>query len=432
MQPTVLAWATRKNDMKILFLTSTLPRFPKDLQAPFVFEQAKAWKQRRPEDEIVILAPHDAASARKETVDGIEIQRFQYFAPARFQAVAYPAILPNIKRNPLILGQLPFFLWSEYATARRIVKARNIDLVYAHWVMPQGVVARWIRKTTGVPYFVQNHSSDLAVFGKLGAVGRSVARSVLRGAHGFFCVNERQKQAALDFFPFEERRDIANRTTVLPMGVGMDVEQVGSSVTPVAAGGFAQDFGMISRLSRKKGVDHFIAAVERLAEDGLFFPVAIAGDGEDRQALSALPRTAKIRFVGILAETEKLNFFDGCRFMAFPSVATGGDVEGLPVAVLEALCCGKLIVAGRDTNIEMLPEWPEIQQAVELLDDPRDIDAFAAALRRLLALEPYAIYARVERLRGVMARYRWNRLIDEYLARIDQDGLAAARCGRGP
>jgi glycosyltransferase involved in cell wall biosynthesis len=212
----------------------------------------------------------------------------------------------------------------------------------------------------------------------------------------------------------------------------MDVEQVGSSVTPVAAGGFAQDIGMISRLSRKKGVNLFIAAVERLAEDGLFFPVAIAGDGEDRQALSALPRMAKIRFVGVLAETEKLNFFDGCRFMAFPSVATGGDVEGMPVAVLEALCCGKLIVAGRDTNIEMLPEWPEIQGAVELLDNPRDIDAFAAALRRLLALEPDAIYARVERLREVMARYRWNRLIDEYLARIDQDGFAAARCGRGP
>jgi glycosyltransferase involved in cell wall biosynthesis len=411
-------------------LTSTLPRWPNDLQPSFVLDQAKAWKQRRPEDSIVILAPHDVTAARKETVDGVEIQRFQYFAPARFQSVAYPAILPNIKRNPLILGQLPLFLWSEYATARRVVATRGIDLVYAHWVMPQGMVANWIRKTTGVPYVVQNHSSDLAVFDKLGAAGRAVARSVLRDAHSFFCVNERLKQAAMDFFPLEERPYLADRTTVLPMGVSLDVERVGSSAAPVASDTFAYDIGMISRLSRKKGVDLLIAAVERLAQDSHRFRVAIAGDGEDRQALSALPRTADIRFPGFLAGAEKLSFFDGCRFMAFPSVATGGDVEGLPVAVLEALCCGKLIVAGRDTNIAMLPEWAQIQGAVELLDDPRDVDAFAAALRRLLSLELRAIQARVARLREVMGRYRWDRLIDEYLARIDPDSVAAAR-GRG-
>jgi glycosyltransferase involved in cell wall biosynthesis len=408
-------------------LTSTLPRWPNDLQPSFVIEQAKAWKQRRPEDKIVILAPHDVAAARKETVDGVEIQRFQYFAPARFQSVAYPAILPNIKRNPLILGQLPLFLWSEYATARRVVATRGIDLVYAHWVMPQGMVAYWIHKTTGVPYVVQNHSSDLAVFDKLGAAGRAVARSVLRDAHSFFCVNERLKQAAMDFFPLEERPYIADRTTVLPMGVSLDVERVGSSASPVVSDTFAHDIGMISRLSRKKGVDLLIAAVERLAQDGHRFRVAIAGDGEDRQALRALPRTADICFPGFLAGAEKLSFFDRCRFMAFPSVATGGDVEGLPVAVLEALCCGKLIVAGRDTNIAMLPEWAQIQGAVELLDDPRDVDAFAAALRRLLSLELHAIQPRVARLREVMGRYRWDRLIDEYLARIDPDRLAVAR-----
>ena len=425
--------------MRVLFLASTLPRFPNDLQAPFVLEQAAAWKAARPEDAVTILAPHDAAAARHEWIGSVEVRRFQYFLPARLQALAYPAILPNLRRNPLVAAQIPPFLLAEFAAARRLVRDNRIDLVYAHWVMPQGLIARWLLRAANVPYVVQNHSSDLAVFSKAGRFGRAAARAVLRDARVMFCVNRQQKADALALFDAASQPAIANKIRVLPMGVGLDVSAVRASggvstrysltgsepaEEPASAGdvGYRYVLGMVSRLSRKKGIDLFISAAEQLAEEGVSVPIGIAGDGEDREVLKAIPRRADITFTGFLLGADKLRFFNESRFMVFPSVSSGGDVEGLPVALLEALCCGKVVIAGRDTNVMLLPEWKQIAKDVFLLDDPRDTEAFIAAIRALLALDSAEVAARSARLRATMARYLWDRLITDYLDAIDAVG----------
>ena len=400
--------------MNILFLTSTLPRFANDLQAPFVLEQAEAWKAKRPADNIYILAPHDAAAARQEQVGDVEIHRFQYFAPASLQALAYPAILPNVKRNPLLIAQIPFFLWAEYTAAKRLIREKGIDFIYAHWVMPQGLVARWLSKATGVPYAIQNHSSDLKVFAKLGGPGKSMARAIIRDARTMFCVNRQQRDYALSLFDASGRPGIADKITVLPMGVSLDVASVPKSDKE----SYRYQLGTISRLSRKKGIDLFIKTAERLADAGEVIPIGIAGDGEDRDILKAMPQSSDITFPGFVFGANKMRFFVDTQFMVFPSVSAGDDVEGLPVAMLEALCCGKVVIASRDTNLEMLPEWDHIRNDIFFLADPKDIDAFTSAVRGILQLKPEDVAARSERLQAVMARYLWHNLIGEYLAKF--------------
>lgn len=400
-------------------MASTLPRFANDQQAPFVLEQAQAWRAKRPGDRIIILAPHDPQAARLQTIGNVEIRRFQYFVPSRLQALAYPAILPNLKRRPWLATQILPFVCAEYFAAKRIVRDEHIDLVYAHWVMPQGFVARWLNRTTGVPYIVQNHSSDLSVFHRAGSVGRAVARKIVRDARRMFCVNQRQKGEAIRLFPASVQNDIAKKITVLPMGVGMDTTAVlrySDTVSP------KYTLGTISRLSQKKGIDLLIAALERLAENGQTVSTGIAGDGEDREVLTAMPRKAVITFPGFLSGPDKIRFFNDARFMAFPSVSTGTDVEGLPVALLEALCCGKISITSHDTNVTMLDEWDQIANDVFLLKDPRNIGEFAAMISRLLDLDGASIAARSDHLRKVMERYRWPHLIDEYLAAIEPEG----------
>lgn len=385
-----------------------------------MLDQAAAWKGRRPDDQVFILAPHDAAAARRERIGDIEIHRFQYLAPARLQGLAYPAILPNIRRNPLLLAQLPPFLWAQYRAARRLIRACDIDLVYAHWVMPQGLVARLLKASVGTPYVLQNHSSDVAVFDKLGRPGRSAARSIIANAQAMFCVNRAQKLHVESLFT----KPIAAKVAVLPMGV--KAEDLPRSEARSATT-FAYTFGTISRLSRKKGIDLLIEAARRLADDSQGVSVGIAGDGEDGHRLRALAANADISFRGVLTGEPKRAFFEETRFFVFPAVASGGDVEGLPVALLEALCAGKLIVASRDTNIAMLPEWERIAPCIGYVEDPRDIGALAAAMRSLLDLPQAEADARSERLRAVMSRYLWDRLIGEYLEIIGSAPEPAAQ-----
>lgn len=395
--------------MNVLFLTSTLPRFAGDQQASFVLEQATAWKQARPDDTLYILAPHDADAAVSERITDVAVERFHYMRPARWQSLAYPAIMPNLRAKPVRAVQIPFFLWCQYRAAKRMIKTHQIDLVYAHWVMPQGVVAERLKRATGVPYILQNHSSDLAVFAKLGGPGKALARRILRNASAFFCVNSMQRQLAQDILP-------GLNCTVLPMGVAMQVPDTPPVSDPAKA---RYALGTISRLSRKKGIDHLIAAAELLATRGEVPRIAIAGDGEDAASLKALPHASDVTFPGFLTGQEKLSFFEDCFAMALPSASAQGDVEGLPVSLLEAMAAGKQVIASQDTNIKLLEEWPVIADIVEFLDDPSDTVAFADAIARLLSLPPEQTARNAQVLTRVADRYRWEKLIEEYLSVID-------------
>lgn len=399
--------------MRILILTSTLPRFSGDMQANFVGEQAKAWVDARPDNRITILAPGDAAAKRLEDRGAITIERFRYMSPAPLQKLAYPAILPNVRRNPLLGLQIPPFLWCQYRTSRAIAKRESVDLTYAHWVMPQGLVAWRLKRTLGIPYVLQNHSSDLAVFEKLGTAGRSLARKIIREADHFFCVNSIQRAAAANLFEAEERDRFLLKCTVLPMGVVLPTKK------PERLPEF--DVATIGRLSAKKGIQYLIGAGERLAKQGRRPVIGIAGDGEEMASLKACAEGADVRFLGFVSAGEKDDFFESTARFAFPAKEADGDVEGLPVSLLEALCRGMPVLASRDTNIELLPEWDRLRDHVVFVENPADDAAIDDALCSLLALpiEPS------DELITIMARYRWDRLIEDYLVPIEA-GLATA------
>jgi glycosyltransferase involved in cell wall biosynthesis len=400
--------------MNILFLTSTLPRFNNDSQAPFVLEQASAWKDIRPEDEIYILAPHDSMAKRTEQLEGIKIYRFRYWWPEKWQLLAYPAIMPNIKKNPLLFIQLfPFFL-SELLMALLLIRKNRIDLIYAHWVIPQGLIGYALNKLLGISYILQNHSSDLRVCRKLPLAGKLLARKVIENSRKLFCVNALLKKEALDFFNESSRDRISEKIKVLPMGV--DYSFVDQHTEKTVSCRYS--FGLIGRLSKKKGADLLIKTLKLLKEQNIHYNAVIAGDGEERAKLQELAHGNDIEFPGFITEEKKIRLFEQTKYFVFPSYPAKGDIEGLPVALLEALCVGKIVVASRSTNIELLPEWEYVKDEIFLLDDPFNINDFADILKNLLNLKEEKVIITSKKLRKFFERYKWNNLIKEYLSFI--------------
>nr|WP_254305885.1 glycosyltransferase [Sphingopyxis sp. BSNA05] len=129
----------------------------------------------------------------------------------------------------------------------------------------------------------------------------------------------------------------------------------------------------------------------------------------------AIGRSADIEFTGFLQGADKKEFFEHTKIFVFTSVAAGSDVEGLPVSLLEALCLGKMVIASRDTNIEMLPEWDLLKEQICFLEDPSDIAAFEQAIRNILGYDRDILQARSNAIKAIMSRYRWDKLIREYL-----------------
>ena len=312
----------------MLFLSSTLPRFPGDTQAPFVLEQARAWKEAVPSDIVTILAPHDPLAKASEEQCQVHIRRFRYFWPLTCQKLAYPAILPNIREKPWLIMQLPFFLFAEFFSARRLALDIKANIVYAHWMLPQGLIAFFLAKVLGIPYFLHNHSSDLHAFGLWRAPGKWLARKIICQSAGLFCTNEQQRQYALELFQNDRPVNMAEKIIVKPMGVSLpeDIQKIAN-----CSKNHRFLFGSISRLTRKKGLEHVIEAASILDKDPGIVTLAIAGEGEERDRLVSAASGMDVEFAGFVDGQDKWAFFADCRFMIFASKSSAGDVEGMPV-----------------------------------------------------------------------------------------------------
>lgn len=394
--------------MNILILTSSLQRFPNDSQIPFVLEQALAWKKCQPQDQIHILAPHDSLAQKEENLSGLKVRRFVYWWPKRWQKLAYPAILPNISRNPFLVFQIPTFLLSEFFVTLQLVKKNKINLIFAHWVMPQGVIAFLVHKITKIPYGLKNYSSDLRIFNKIPLIGKPLARHILKNARILFCENSILRQEAIDFFPEKECSVIQHKIKALSMGV-TDLSLNEKYLLQ------KYDLGFIGRLSKKKGIHYFFKALQQLKKEGIEPRVAIAGEGEEKQGLLNSSQNLNIQFIGFVAKEKKAEFFNETGCLVFPSVEVKGDIEGLPVALLEAIYFGKTVIASRDTNIELLPEWDQIKEVIYLLNDPSDVTEFTSLLKKVGSLNADEVRKRTVKIKSIFKRYNWDNLIHEYI-----------------
>jgi glycosyltransferase involved in cell wall biosynthesis len=400
--------------MNLLFLTSTLPRYEDDAQAPFVYEQAQAWHHARPEDQISILAPHDDKAAREETKEGISIYRFIYWRPTGLQKLAYPAILPNIKKNPLLVIQIPFFIISQFFSTLRLIRKKKIDLIFAHWVMPQGIVAFLAFKLIHIPYVLKNYSSDVRVFHKIPFLGKYIARAIIQNSTTMFCENKLLRQEALAFLNGPQQSKMEKKIHALCMGVFSNLK----SQSAFTAEKQMLNFGFIGRLTKKKGVEYLLKSIKRLKEeDPAISPILIiAGDGEEKKNLMPLANTVGAQFAGFISSVDsKVSFFNTTKVVVYPLINAKGDIEGLPVSLLEALYAGKLVIASKATNIEMLPEWDMIREHILLLHDPENINEFTELLKQSLERAKSFYPLKSDTLKEIFKRYHWNNLIYSYI-----------------
>src|SRR5215203_4512226 len=86
--------------IRVLFVTTTYPLKQGDAVPSFVADLAGALV-RDHGVEVRVIAPHHPGAAKRETVNGVDIVRFQYSVSVRRQCVAYGGGIPdNLKTYP--------------------------------------------------------------------------------------------------------------------------------------------------------------------------------------------------------------------------------------------------------------------------------------------------------------------------------------------
>jgi glycosyltransferase involved in cell wall biosynthesis len=191
-----------------------------------------------------------------------------------------------------------------------------------------------------------------------------------------------------------------------------------------------------SGLGEKKGVDVLLAACRALHARGVAFACRIVGadphgtrlDGL-RLAIREAGLARQVQAIGAVPWSAPQQLVARAGVFVHPSVRTAaGDMDGIPVSLIEAMGIGAPVVASRLSGIPELVEHGRNG----LLVPPGDAAALAAAIERV-AGHPAAAAAMGRQARHrVRERFALSRHVDALLAVWGQTrpvGAAAARSG---
>ncbi len=147
------------------------------------------------------------------------------------------------------------------------------------------------------------------------------------------------------------------------------------------------NFITVGRLTEKKGVEYTIRAAAALKQmlDKPNFQVTIIGDGPLKTELKILCHDlgmdAEISFKGALPHEQVAKHLQKADAFLLPSVtAQNGDMEGIPVALMEAMASGLPVISTRHSGIPELV----IHDNTGLLADERDPQGLAQAMHQTL------------------------------------------------
>jgi glycosyltransferase involved in cell wall biosynthesis len=400
--------------MRMLVTASTLPRWEHDAVPAFVLDQAIALRRRHPELEIHILAPHDAGAAVEETREGIHIRRFRYFWPARFARLVYPAILPNLRRHPWLIVQVPLLFIAEFIAIWRFARRYHPDVIYSHWFTPQAVTGAAAAGLLGIPHVFTSHASDVHVMRWLPVIGPALVRRITRGARACTVVSRRTLEKLRAFFPDPAAwAEVAARVRILPMGVD---STACPPLLPTAREALRAGLGLagtrvilfMGRLTAKKGLFVLLDAFAALAARRNDVVLLIAGEGELHGGLerhiASLGLGGRVRLTGFLTGASKREHLQSADIFVVPSIITPEqDAEGLPVALLEGLSAGRICIATDASGADDI-----LSDGVDgFLVSQRDAGALAATLGRALDLAPEEARAMSARARQRALEFDW-------------------------
>jgi len=291
---------------------------------------------------MTVLAPNFPGGAAREAMEGVEVVRFNYFLPG-WQTLCYGSGVPtNLRANPLLWLQVPSFLSAMHRQAARLIRQRKVDLIQAHWIIPQGAVARGLKRKYQIPVVLTAHGADAFSFQT--PLGRFMKRFGLQTADAC-AVNSLYTKTIL------EKLLPGLNPWVIPMGIWLEqFEKLQDGE------GIRRQLGIqgplllfVGRLVEKKGAEYLIRALPAVLQNFPQATLLIVGEGALSQDLrnlaSVLGVSPSIRFLGRLPNQDLPSYFMAADVFVGPSIVDAkGDTEGLGIVFLEAAAASLPIV----------------------------------------------------------------------------------------
>ena len=296
-----------------------------------------------------------ARVARHETRHGLEVYHPRFPLLPRVGMTAAPYLL----------------YWASLRAVQRLMAAGlQFDVIDAHYLYPEGVVAVWLGRRLGRPVVLTARGSDVTQIATYKAPRRLI-QMALQAAAGVITVSSALRDGVLALG--------APRVEVLRNGVDLD------AFRPVDRAAARQALGLtrptlisVGHLIERKGHAITIEAMRLLPE----WDLVILGEGPDRAGLEALVARLglqdRVRLLGARPHGQLAACYGAADMMVLAS-----SREGWANVLLESMACGTPVVASD------IPGNPEVVGCRDAgLIAPRTPEGIAAGVRDLWAAPP--------------------------------------------
>ena len=334
---------------------------------------------------------------REEIVKGITVHRVD--CGRRSESVCSPA------------EALRYMLRARPVVAR-LLDTHAYDLVHAHFILPDGLLALQVAAPRGIPYIITAHGSDVPGYN---------VKPFFKLAHPLLKLPWRRitSRAAEIVSPSETLAGLIHsvgpgtQVSVIPNGMLEDMYVPKPKQEQVF---------VATRLVERKGVQYLLRA---LAGDAIKWPVIIGGSGEHEAALHSLNEQLgePAQFIGWL-NNESQEFRDLLEQSAIYLLPS--DYENFPVCLLEAMAAGCAIITTKGHGCEEV-----VGDCAELVTPGRaDAEAcireIRAALLRLTADRAYCDALGARARQRLDENFTWTAVARRYAEVYQRHALGRA------
>jgi teichuronic acid biosynthesis glycosyltransferase TuaC len=277
--------------------------------------------------------------------------------------VSYPA-LPIVSR--------PFNGWLAARAIAPALARFKPDVVLSYWLYPDAYGAMLVARDAGIPLVAGARGSDIRVRDR---ISKHLTRRVIGAADQLLVVSEDLGRLALSDYGADPAR-------VHAIANGCDAATFHLADRAAARAQLRLDPATelvvyVGRLVAEKGLRELVGAMRDLVERRPGIELAMIGTGplHDELAAEAARQTSlRIHLPGAQPPDAVARWMTASNVFALPSYS-----EGYPNVLVEALACGRPIVA---TPVGGIPEIVDAGSGI--LVAPRDVDALARGLAQAL------------------------------------------------
>lgn len=362
---------------RVAYITS---RFPK-LSETFVLYEILAIEQLGIDVDVFALlresepvhhreAAHLAARAYSARLASLPVLSAQWHwlrrRPRAYLAAWWNAIRGNARSPRFLLRALAVVPLA--ATFARRMSAADVEHIHAHWATHPTLAAYVASRLTGIPYSFTGHAHDIYV-------DRTMLREKIAAASFVVTISEFNRRLLERLYGAVAR----DRIVVIHCGTDPLLFEP-PSVRPDGPWTIV----CVASLQPQKGQLHLIEACRRLVADGVDLRCVLVGDGETRadleQRVGEAGLDGRVVLVGQQPRHRVVEILGAADAVAQPSVVLpNGKMEGIPVALMEAMAMERPVVA---TDISGVAELVE-DGVSGILVPPGEPSALAVALRAL-------------------------------------------------